>query len=270
MGKVRIAQTLARAGLVLAPTTVARLIKRKGNQPPSPSSPRTKGKRASRVVTATEPHRLYHIDFTLVPSLGGFWVPWLPQALLPLWPFCFWVGVVLDHFSRAIVAHKVFAKQPSEDDVCALLESAIQNAGRVPRYIVSDKGAQFGERYRSWCAARGITPRFGAIGKKGSIAVIERFFRTLKTEGLRPILVPLRLPAFATEVAIFASWYNTHRSHQGLAGLTPAEQMRPARKTRRFNPRGDPTCRNIRGIELRIRQLEGRSHLPIVELRRAA
>jgi len=251
---------------------VARLIQRKVSRAPSPppSSPPAKGRQSERVVTAREPHRLWHVDFTLVPSLGGFWVPWIPQALLPLWPFCFWVGVVLDHFSRSVVVHQIFAKEPSQADVCALLESAIQTAGRVPRYIVSDKGVQFGQRYRSWCSRRGIGPRFGALGKKGSLAVIERFFRTLKGEGLRPIHVPLRLAALEAEIGIFASWYNRERCHQGLAGLVPAERIRPPRKRRRLNVRGDPACRNVRRLELRIQRFEGRAHLPIVKLRAAA
>jgi transposase InsO family protein len=57
--------------------------------------------------------------------------------------------------------------------------------GGPPKYTVSDQGSQFQSEYRRWCARHGVKPRFGAVGRYGSIAVIERFVRTLKSEGLR-------------------------------------------------------------------------------------
>ncbi len=39
------------------------------------------------------------------------WVPWVPWTLLQRWPFCFWLGVVMDHYSRSVVAWKLFRKQ---------------------------------------------------------------------------------------------------------------------------------------------------------------
>jgi len=201
----------------------------------------------------------------------------VPQALLPVWPFCFWVGVVLDHFSRAVVAHAVFPKQPSAVEVRGLLDAAIQSAGRAPRYLVTDQGAQFREGYRRWCARRRIVPRFGAVGQKGSIAVIERFFRTLKTEGLRPILVPLCFSVLGIEVATFVAWYNRYRTHQGLGGATPSDRLagptaRLCSKPRASPPlaRGDPRHRNVSALELQIHRFEGRAHLSIIELKPAA
>ena len=40
---------------------------------------------------------------------------------------------------------------------------------------MTDKGPQFRAAYRSWCNRNEVKPRFGAVGKHGSIAVIERF-----------------------------------------------------------------------------------------------
>src|SRR5206468_5068027 len=31
-----------------------------------------------------------------VPTSLGFWAPWLPCSLPPIWPFCWWVAVVVD------------------------------------------------------------------------------------------------------------------------------------------------------------------------------
>jgi len=95
--------------------------------------------------------------------------------------------------------------------------------GRAPKYIISDQGAQFQEEYRDWCKARGVKPRFGAIGQHGSIAIIERFFLSLKDECTRRIIVPLRLDAFQAELSAYFRGYNELRPHQSLGGRTPNE-----------------------------------------------
>ena len=132
---------------------------------------------------------------------------------------------------------------------------------------------------------KGITPRFGAVGKKGSIAVIERFIRSLKRECMSEILVPLCEQAVLRELALFADWYNEHRPHSALFGQTPAEVYRgmiPASQRPRFEPRArwprDAPCAApqvpVAGISgAMIRQVgyqAGRRHLPIVSLNRVA
>ena len=65
LGKVRIAQTLARAGLHLGATTVGRMLKRDlskedvGAEEPAPT--------IGRVVTAKSPNHIWHVDLTTVP-----------------------------------------------------------------------------------------------------------------------------------------------------------------------------------------------------------
>ena len=45
----------------------------------------------------------------------------------------------------------------------------------------SDHGNQLtDEGFRRWCTRRGMRQRVGAVGKYGSIAVVERFIRTLR------------------------------------------------------------------------------------------
>jgi len=58
----------------------------------------------TRNVKASYPSELSHVDLTAVPTAAGFWVPWLPHFLPQSWPFCWWVAVVVDHVSRAVVA----------------------------------------------------------------------------------------------------------------------------------------------------------------------
>lgn len=290
MGKVRLAQCLARAGLHLAATTVARMRTAAPTNPTPGSTPSPRAKpRTGRTITARYPHHVWNVDLTLLPLVSGFWVPWLPQTLLLRWPFAFWLFVVLDHHSRAVVDFKVLLSQPATDDLTRVLDAARRKAGVTPKYIVSDRGAQFRDDYVEWCRRRSIRPRFGAVGKSGSIAVIERFFRSLKDEMLRRLpVLPMPLAHMMREIDAYVRWYNEHRPHQGLDGDTPAERRdrapaarkKRARETRSHYPlaRGDPApskCkakrRRLKGqFVLQLDCVAHRDHLPIVELKHAA
>ena len=131
-----------------------------------------------------------------------------------------------------------------------------------------------------------IKPRFGAVGQYGSIAVIERSIRALKDEGLRRILLPLTLGKMREEANAIIAWYNTCRPHTTLGGRTPDERYRrvaSACRRPRWEPRphwpSDSPCaspqvkvRGKPGVRLRlvVDYYEGRKHLPIVTLKRAA
>jgi len=153
--------------------------------------------------------------------------------------------------------------------------------------MISDKGPQFWcDVFKDWCDRRGITPRFGAVGQHGSIALVERFILTLKNECTELILVPFRCEHLHLELMLFTQWYNQHRPHSALNGKTPHEVYRgipPACEAPRFEPRvrWPPTapCASpqspISGdcgtlIQLELHYLSGRKHLPIITLKRAA
>jgi transposase InsO family protein len=202
----------------------------------------------------------------------GFWIPWLPYAVAQRWPFGAWVGVVLDHFSRSVVARGVFEKQPTAKQVCALLERAVRDAGTAPRHIVSDQGVQFQGEYRAWCRKRGVRPRFGAVGQHGSIAVVERFIRSMKHEAFARILVPMSLRLLARELDAYLVWYHEHRPHQGVGGRTPRDVLDAAgRSVTSRRQRAPPKRRSkMRPRRLVLSFVEGRRHLPVVSLQRAA
>jgi len=281
MGKVRIAQFLARAGLHLGSTTVARMLA-------APARPRTaKQDSPHRAVRSTRPNQIWNVDLTIVPTAGGFWVPWLPWALPQRWPFCWWVGVIVDHFSRRIMGGAVFTQNPTSVAIRQMLGRAIREADCAPSHLITDQGTQFtDEGFRTWCRRRGIRQRFGAVQKYGSISVIERLMRTMKSEALRRILVPLDREAFRREVRLFVRWYNGNRSHSTLLAATPDEiyfERLPRSRALRFEPRrrwprGSPSAgppAKVRGrcgqrIALDVMYLAGRRHLPIVELKKAA
>jgi transposase InsO family protein len=290
LGKRQIAETLARAGLHLGATTVGRMLRRKLQRPSlfAREPDATSRSVPPRRVAAKSPNHVWHVDLTCAPIAAGFWTTWIPFALPQCWPFCWWVAVVVDHYSRRAMSTGVFFKQPSSEQVRAFLGRTIHANGAAPKYIVCDRGSQFDcPGFRRWCKRRKIRPRYGAIGRHGSIAVIERFILTLKTCCTRKLpLTPLGKRSFQRELTLFARWYNGHRPHTTLSGRTPDEVFNrrfPANRRPRYEPRwrwphGSPCAkpwapaRPSPGapLKLEIAFHGGRRHLPIVTLRRAA
>jgi transposase InsO family protein len=283
MGKTRIAQVLARAGLHLSASTARRMLKARPVPAPQDEGPEPVdgAERASaRTVTARYPDHVWNLDLTVVPTNLGLWVPWLPFCIAQCWPFTWHLAVIIDHFSRAIVGLGLFRKSPSGAQICEVLEHAVHIAGRPPKYTVSDQGPQFRGDFRDWCKRRGVKPRFGAIGKHGSIAVTERAIRTIKDEGVRPTVVPLGVGAMWRHIALYACWYNELRPHRWLGGATPIEVylgLDRAHDKARFEPRARYPARRgekiraRRGAKLRLQvtHLDGHKHLPIVALKAA-
>jgi hypothetical protein len=182
---------------------------------------------------------------------------------------------------------RVFRIRPTAKAVGAFLASMIRAAGQSPRHLITDRGREFTARsFRRGCRRAGIRQRFGAIGKHGSIALVERCIRTLKDEGVRRWLAPIRWRSVGRELSLFADWFNGQRPHGGLAGATRDEiyfGRRPAHHRPRFEPRArwprDARCARpqapVRGrpgvrLVLEVRYLEERAHLPVVLLTRAA
>ncbi len=67
--------------------------------------------------------------------------------------------------------------------------------------------------------------RYGALGKSGSIALIERFFRTLKAVADTRSRPPLLRADLERRLALAFAYYGWLRPHQGLGGATPAEAL---------------------------------------------
>ena len=113
--------------------------------------------------------------------------------------------------------------------------------------------------------------RFGAVGKKGSIALIERLWRTLKdTLGLR-LLRPSAAEDLAATVELGLVHYAHFRPHQALGGATPAEiyfERTPAHLAAIPPPRGRPG-EGPTDSPFRVEYLDAERLLPVL-IRRAA
>jgi transposase InsO family protein len=284
MGKVMMAQMLCRAGLHIGKTTVGRILKEEPAPAPKPDDKPAAG----RVVTSRYPNHLWLIDLTVLPTGGGFWCSWFPGSLPQRFPFGRWVGIIVDHFSRRVQGFVIFDHEPSSVEIRAFLGRTIRSVGSAPRHLISDKGPQFWpcQAYRGWCRRHDIRPRFGAVGKHGSIAVVERVILTTKQLLGELPSIPTRRRSLRRELAAIFSWYNEHRPNTALAGSTPNEvyfrrrhaNRRPRLEPRERWPRRSPCARPqtlVAGqpgdrFRIRVDFHEGRPYLPIVSLRRAA
>ena len=97
-----------------------------------------------------------------------------------------------------------------------------------------------------------------------SIAIVERMIRSLKSECIRRILIPLRQADLRFELGLYFAWYNEFRPHRGIGGKIPIELFTGISRNA---PRYDP--RKTR-LNLHVTYMHERPHLPIISLECAA
>ncbi len=103
VGTRPVARVLARAGLHLSATTVRRML-----HPAPKPTPKALDQSGLRVVTAKRPNHVWHLDLTTVATSSCLWTAWAPFAFPQCWPFCWWVVVVVDRYSRRVMGAAVF------------------------------------------------------------------------------------------------------------------------------------------------------------------
>lgn len=156
-----------------------------------------------------EPNTVWASDFTYIPTREG----WL------------YLAVVLDLGSRRVVGWSMRGR-PDAELTLGALEMAVQ-ARRPSRGLLhhSDRGLQYSSNhYLERLAALGMRPSFSRIGDCWDNAVVESFFRTLKTE--RTSAKPQYRTRNEARQDIFdyiEVWYNRQRRHSTLGYVSPAE-----------------------------------------------
>ncbi|MGH9821763.1 MAG: transposase [Blastocatellia bacterium] len=208
-GNLKVAQTLARAGVKLSKESVRRWRQKQG--PANPRKISSAGPKAADgpVLRAKAPNHVWMIYITHIPGLFGL--------------FSFQLAVVIDVFSRMPLIGQVFISNPTANQMAELVRQAAAKHGS-PKHFVSDQGSQFtAAEFCKMLIGLGAKQRFGAIGKSGSIAIIERFWRSVKIT-LRLKLWPT-LTAFGLQERLLTGLFHFayHRPHQGIGGATPAE-----------------------------------------------
>src|SRR5262245_40870208 len=169
-GPRRVAQVLARLGVAASRSTVQRMLRRAPRRPA-----RVVDVRGARgPLVAKRPGHLWFIDFTRV---GGFF-----RSVF--------VGAVIDGCSRKVLAIAVAPREPAAALAVRLLRQSVQAHGAAPTWVVTDRGRQFTSKlFARALKRRRIRRRFGAVGRKGSIVLIERFWRSCKFECARGLVL---------------------------------------------------------------------------------
>ena len=181
----------------------------------------------------------------------------------------FKVAVVFDAFSRMPLAARMFEKA-SARQMATFVSGAARRHGR-PEHFVSDRGPCFIGRVLRKLRRLGVKLRYGAIGKKGSIALIERLWRTLKDAVRLRWLRPIVAEDLLEKVKMGLVHYAHFRPHQALDGATPAEiyfGRTPAHLSAIRPPRGRPG-EGPMDSPFRIEYLDAERLLPVL-VRKAA
>ncbi len=240
-GTRRIAGQLARLGVKASRSSVQRILRRRPRPPEEPVCTDTRG----RVLLAKRPDHIWMLDFTRV---GGL--------VRPLW-----IGAVIDAFSRRVLAVGAICGAPSSAFAVRLLRRAMRRNG-TPGWLVTDKDPVLrAGLVQRLLTTHGILRRYGAVGRRGSIALIERTWRSMKQEYVRHLFLHRPVPALEARLRRWARWHNSWRPHQGLGQRTPYDvyfRRRPRK------------VRSVTAGTMHVRFLDGDSNLPILRLRRAA
>jgi len=223
VGNGLIARMVTRAGWRLSKRSSGRMRKEPRVPEPRPARPRAHG----RVVAARRPNHVLMLDVTEIPVLFRIFTVKLVLAI--------------DVWSGMPLGARVLPKEPTAAEVSELFQDVVARHGHVS-HLVTDQGPQFtAEDFRQAVMTRGTRQRFGAVGRTGSIAIIERLFRTLKDALRQPLRPDVTLEDHRRRIDATLLWYSWHRPHMAIGGATPAEVylgLRPSHLDARSPPRG--------------------------------
>jgi putative transposase len=134
-----------------------------------------------------------------------------------------WIMVVMDVFTRRIIGFGVAPADLEGPDICRMFNRAIAKQ-TPPKYLSSDNDRLF--RFHRWLA----NLRILEIDEIKSIpcmprshAFVERLIGTVQREFLDRTLF-WNQGDLERKLDNYRNYYNRHRCHTGLAGVTPADQ----------------------------------------------
>ena len=210
-GCERIHDMLMRSeGFAASAGAVARVLREAGYE--SEEQPTERHEDKPREFERAKPNQLWQSDlFTFLLKREG-------RRL-------YLVGFLDDH-SRYMVGFGLYASS-SGALVREVFEGAIANYG-APEEVLTDQGPQ----YHTWrgtsefarlCARRGIRQVVARARHPQTLGKIERFWGTLWRECVERAVFQ-GLEDARKRIGLFIDYYNFQRTHQGLAGLVPADR----------------------------------------------
>ena len=210
-GSRRITAQLQREGVVINRKAVQRHMREMGIAGiyPGPNlSHRNQGQQIYpyllRQVTATCPNHIWGIDITYIRLQNG----WL------------YLVAVLDWFSRYVVSWQLDDTLDIDFVLFAVDNALIQHK---PIIWNSDQGSHFtSPQYTQRLTAADVQISMDGKGRALDNIFTERLWRTIKYEEV--YLHDYQTPKQArTGLTAYFDFYNSHRPHQSLGYLTPAE-----------------------------------------------
>ena len=135
----------------------------------------------------------------------------------------YWVMVVMDVFTRRIIGFGVAAANLDGIQVCRMFNRAIARQP-MPRHLSSDHDPLF--RFHRWRANLRVleVDEIKTIpGTPRSHAFVERPIGTIRREYLDRIWF-WNQSDLQRKLEAYQTYYNQHRCHTGLAGVTPAQR----------------------------------------------
>ena len=163
-------------------------------------------KKGTGFVQPLRAHEHWHIDIAYLNLAGTF----------------YYLCSILDGASRAIV-HWDIRESMTEDDVEHILLRAHElHPNERPR-VISDNGPQFiAKDFKEFIRLLGMTHVRTAPYYPQSNGKLERYHRTVKSDGIRPGR-PATVDEACELVARFVEHYNNVRLHSAIGYITPAD-----------------------------------------------
>jgi transposase InsO family protein len=203
-----IATHIMRAGIQISQTTVRRILAEEPPKKPRRSSgpmQPVEGGEPYHLLRPKRPNRIWHMDITVKRLL------WMRLH----------ITAIVDGFSRKLIALHVYRSTPATRDMLALAQRATKEHGQS-RFLATDHGCQFGKAFEVGLGQLGIIHVRGKVRSCAMTAKVERFFWTFK-RWWRIGLFALSRRKLQRQLDGFKNWYNKHRPHQALGGLTPEQ-----------------------------------------------
>ncbi len=146
----------------------------------------------------------------------------------------FRIAVVFDVFSRLPLAFGVWPTEPSALGLVKLLERSMVFG--KPKVLITDQGSVFtSDLLRAAVRTLGIEHRFGALYQHGSIARLERFWRSLRSLLYHHALFRrLVVRDLERDVQLALVHYSFFRPHSGLKRQSSMNSCAPGPVSLRF------------------------------------
>ena len=166
-------------------------------------------------------------------TTGPSWLTFIAHAKDSLWSVdlfrcesillhSYWVLVVIDVFTRRIIGFGIERASIDGVSVCRMFNHAV--AGRPPpKYVSTDHDPLF--RFHRWRAnlrVREIEEVKTVPYAPVSHPFVERLIGTIRREYLDRVFF-WNAVDLARKLEAFRDYYNGHRVHRAIAGLTPAQ-----------------------------------------------